>query len=77
MTALAESLDRMTIDELYRRGSLKWSRRPRALGAFVAEMDFGTAPAVTAALHDASTRASSATSRRRRRTTWPRPAPTG
>lgn len=34
-------------------GSLKWTRYGDALGAFVAEMDFGTAPAVTRALHDA------------------------
>src|SRR4051794_19374166 len=34
-------------------GSLKWSRYGPALGAFVAEMDFGTAPAVTQALHAA------------------------
>lgn len=35
------------------RGSLKWSRYPDALGAWVAEMDLGTAPAVTRALHAA------------------------
>ncbi|TQN43025.1 cystathionine beta-lyase [Blastococcus colisei] len=34
-------------------GSLKWTRYGPAIGAFVAEMDFGTAPEVTAALHDA------------------------
>jgi cysteine-S-conjugate beta-lyase len=52
--SFAEATDRMTIDELRRRGSLKWTRGGSGvLGAFVAEMDFGTAPAVTAALRGA------------------------
>jgi len=34
-------------------GALKWSAYPDCIGAFVAEMDFGTAPAVAAALHRA------------------------
>jgi cystathionine beta-lyase len=46
-------LDRIGIDELRAGGSVKWSAYPGAIGAFVAEMDFGTAPAVTAALHAA------------------------
>jgi cystathionine beta-lyase len=51
MSSFTEATDRMTIDELHRRGSLKWTRGgPGVLGAFVAEMDFGTAPAVEAAL---------------------------
>jgi cystathionine beta-lyase len=33
--------------------SQKWTRYDNAIGAFVAEMDFGTAPVVTRALHDA------------------------
>ncbi len=41
------------VDALRARGSLKWTRHPDALGAWVAEMDLGTAPAVTRALHDA------------------------
>ena len=32
--------------------SLKWTRYGPAIGAFVAEMDFGTAPAVTRSLHE-------------------------
>ncbi|MGY1605199.1 MalY/PatB family protein [Geodermatophilus sp. SYSU D00815] len=40
-------------DALRAAGSLKWSRHRPALGAFVAEMDFGTAPAVAQALHAA------------------------
>src|SRR5690625_4850126 len=39
--------DGITIDELRARGSVKWSRFPGAIGAFIAEMDFGTAPEVT------------------------------
>ncbi|HRO28726.1 MAG TPA: aminotransferase class I/II-fold pyridoxal phosphate-dependent enzyme [Luteimonas sp.] len=43
------------IDEASLRasGGLKWSAFPDCIGAFVAEMDFGTAPAVTAALQAA------------------------
>jgi cystathionine beta-lyase len=53
MTALTEAIDRVTVEELRRRGGVKWTRGgPDVLGAFVAEMDFGTAPAVEAALLD-------------------------
>ena len=45
--------DRVDVTALRRAGGLKWSMYPEAIGAFVAEMDFGTAPEVTAALHDA------------------------
>ena len=38
---------------LRRLGGLKWTMFPDEIGAFVAEMDFGTAPPVTAALHAA------------------------
>jgi len=51
----AARLDAITRDELSRAGSRKWSLHPGTIGAWVAEMDFGTAPAVTAALHDAVT----------------------
>jgi cystathionine beta-lyase len=47
------SFDLLSEDALRAGGSLKWSRYGPALGAFVAEMDFGTAPAVTTALHAA------------------------
>jgi cystathionine beta-lyase len=51
MSSFAEATDRMTAEELRRRWSLKWTRgAPGVLGAWVAEMDFGTAPAVEAAL---------------------------
>jgi cysteine-S-conjugate beta-lyase len=45
--------DRIDVATLRRAGGLKWSLYPDAIGAFVAEADFGTAPAVTAALHAA------------------------
>jgi cystathionine beta-lyase len=45
--------DALTEHALRSGGSLKWTRYGGAIGAFVAEMDFGTAPAVTRALHDA------------------------
>ncbi|MGY1785011.1 MalY/PatB family protein [Geodermatophilus sp. SYSU D00698] len=44
------------VADLRSRGSLKWTRYPDALGAWVAESDLGTAPAVTAALQDAVAR---------------------
>ena len=50
---LPASLDRLTEATLRSAGSLKWTRYGEALGAFVAEMDFGTAPVVTRALHAA------------------------
>ena len=45
--------DSLSEDSLRAAGGLKWTRYGPAIGAFVAEMDFGTAPAVTAALHEA------------------------
>jgi cystathionine beta-lyase len=45
--------DEITRAELGRASSRKWSLHPGTIGAWVAEMDFGTAPAVTAALHEA------------------------
>ncbi|MCU1446202.1 aminotransferase class I/II-fold pyridoxal phosphate-dependent enzyme [Cryobacterium sp.] len=52
-TSFATRLDEITRDELSRSSSRKWSLHPGTIGAWVAEMDFGTAPAVTAALHQA------------------------
>ena len=53
MTALVAALDQISVPELRRRGGLKWTYAgPDVLGAFVAEMDFGTSPAVEAALRD-------------------------
>ena len=46
--------DAITVEGLHDAGHLKWTMfGPGRLGAFVAEMDFGTAPAVTDALHAA------------------------
>ena len=45
--------DDITRDELSRASSRKWSLYPDTIGAWVAEMDFGTSPAVTRALHHA------------------------
>jgi cystathionine beta-lyase len=53
MPTFAEMADQITMDELRRRASLKWTRGgPDVIGAFVAEMDFGAAPAIEQALHD-------------------------
>jgi cystathionine beta-lyase len=48
-----DTFDTVDVDTLRRIGGLKWSMYPEAIGAFVAEMDFGIAPAVTRALHAA------------------------
>src|SRR4051795_5797845 len=45
--------DALTESALRSAGSQKWTRYEDAIGACVAEMDFGTAPAVTRALHAA------------------------
>ena len=58
MSTFAEQTDRITAGDLRARGSLKWTREaPDVIGAWVAEMDFGAAPAITAALRDAVARA--------------------
>ena len=58
MDTFAEIADRTTEDELRARGSLKWTKGgPGVIGAFVAEMDFGAAPPIEAALLDAVKRA--------------------
>ncbi|MDK3254909.1 MalY/PatB family protein [Blastococcus capsensis] len=47
---LSPVFDALSEEGLRAAGSLKWTRYTGALGAFVAEMDFGTAPVVTRAL---------------------------
>lgn len=48
---LQESWDATTAAQLRERGGLKWTTGgPGSIGAFVAEMDFGTAPEIGAAL---------------------------
>jgi cystathionine beta-lyase len=51
------SYDTLQVDELRRRGSIKWTRpEPDVLAAWVAEMDYPPAPAIDAALRDAVAR---------------------
>ncbi len=49
--------DDITVESLLETGSMKWTRMPGHLAAFVAEMDFGTAPAVTQSLQDSTHKA--------------------
>ena len=39
-----------TLEQLRAVGGLKWAQHPDAIGAFVAEMDFGTAPVIVEAV---------------------------
>lgn len=50
LTALHASFDARTRQDLVAAGSAKWTAFPDAIGAFVAEMDFGLAPPVREAL---------------------------
>ena len=53
-TALDTSaFDAITLDQLRAGGGLKWRAFPDCTGAFVAEMDFGIAPPIRDALHEA------------------------
>ena len=45
--------DDIQVEDLVAQGSMKWTRNEGHLAAFVAEMDFGTAPAISDALHAA------------------------
>lgn len=49
----AETWDALSAEHLRAAGGLKWTMFPDTIGAFVAEMDFGVAPAITRRLHDA------------------------
>ena len=53
MTVGAHPFDRIERARLDRPESRKWSLHPGAVGAWVAEMDFGVAPPVSRALHHA------------------------
>jgi cystathionine beta-lyase len=53
LSRLPAALDALDADALRSRGSVKWTAHPEAIGAFVAEMDFGMAPPIAAALHEA------------------------
>ncbi|MFV0252350.1 MAG: MalY/PatB family protein [Beutenbergiaceae bacterium] len=48
------SFDDLTPDQLREQGWKKWTEYPGATGAWIAEMDFGTAPAVQQVLHRAA-----------------------
>ncbi|MGY0560225.1 MalY/PatB family protein [Luteimonas sp. A277] len=48
-----EAYDALTVEQLRDSGALKWNAFPDCIGAFVAEMDFGTAPVVMAAVREA------------------------
>lgn len=48
---LLRNLDSITTDQLRRIGATKWQKGHDLIGAFIAEMDFGIAPAITDALH--------------------------
>lgn len=48
----AHPFDLLTVEQLRQNGSLKWSEYSGSLGAWVAEMDFGTAPGVIAAAQE-------------------------
>lgn len=52
--AAFDHVDALDAEVLRARGSLKWTAFPGEIAAWVAESDFGTAPAVTAALHRAT-----------------------
>jgi cysteine-S-conjugate beta-lyase len=45
--------DEIQMETLRQLGAVKWSQFPGKVGAFIAEMDFGTAPPITRALHAA------------------------
>ncbi|HEY0217729.1 MAG TPA: aminotransferase class I/II-fold pyridoxal phosphate-dependent enzyme [Cellulomonas sp.] len=51
--AFAAEMDARTVEHLRDGGSLKWTLFPDRIGAFVAEADFGTAPAVRDAVREA------------------------
>lgn len=51
--SIAEEYDALTVEGLRERASTKWSMFPGTIGAFVAEMDYTTAPAVREAMKDA------------------------
>jgi cystathionine beta-lyase len=50
---LAQTWDATTIAQLEAGGSVKWSKFPDAIGAFIAEMDFGLAAPIADALQQA------------------------
>jgi len=53
MAAIAETFDALTVEQLNGVLGKKWTTFPDCIGAFIAEMDYGTAPEVQQALRDA------------------------
>ena len=51
--AISRTIDETTAEHLREVGSVKWTMFPETIGAFVAEMDFGLAPAISAAVKTA------------------------
>lgn len=49
-TPPSHPFDAITEAELREAGSVKWTRFPGTIGSFIAEMDFGVAPAITEAI---------------------------
>lgn len=49
-TEQAHPFDAITEEQLRETGSVKWTRFPNLAGAFIAEMDFGVAPAIKNAI---------------------------
>lgn len=47
-----EEFERLTVQDLRDRGGSKWTTYPEAIGSFIAESDFGTAPAVLRAVEE-------------------------
>lgn len=50
MSDFTDAIDALTVADLQAKGSHKWTRYPGVIGAWVAELDFGLAPAVRAAI---------------------------
>ncbi len=48
---MGHPFDDVTVEQLRAAGGLKWTQHPEAIGSFVAETDFGTAPVVLEAMH--------------------------
>ena len=53
MSTITQAWDSLTAQQMRERGSLKWTRWPGTIGAWVAEMDLGIAPEVAEAIKQA------------------------
>ncbi|MDO5628408.1 MAG: aminotransferase class I/II-fold pyridoxal phosphate-dependent enzyme [Mobilicoccus sp.] len=50
--SFTDRIDALTVEDLRATGGAKWERFPDLIGAWIAEMDFGIAEPITAALHE-------------------------